>query len=486
MTLHVAEHWAEYTGFALTDNQIGTVESILGRVEDRATSVLEGPAGTGKSTLMSALILECVMQGLTVCLTAPTHKAAKVLHRMLQRLEEATSLQMPEPKTIHSVLNLKITRGQPGQPDKLYQSHPPDLGGYDLCIVDECSMIGQELFRYITNAVMGGGPALLFTGDSCQLQPVNEYRKSPTFTAGTRHVLTEVLRHDGPILTLATRARKIREPQVLQHITESSSVITYSSTRQMETAWLDRVAATDAAGQDPPTMLCWTNANRRRFNQIARRRLHGNDVPDFMAGDQLVTLNAYMANGITLINNNMDIAVKSAEYVRGYKPLPGKDYTYNVWELLLADLLPVHVLCDDDAAQYRKDLAGLGAEIKKELKAAEALVSALAAKDSDFRNKELAAARTKRNQIHSRWKEEFFKLKEAFIDVDFNYSCTIHKSQGSTFDEVFIWDDYVKSGERKELLYVAVTRAAKAVHHMHVGPVTPAQPKTAKKALVTA
>ena len=63
-----------------------------------------------------------------------------------------------------------------------------------------------------------------------------------------------------------------------------------------------------------------------------------------------------------------------------------------------------------------------------------------------------------------RWRE-FWELKLLFHDVRYAYSLTIHKAQGSTFENVFVdvRDLYInrKTYERNQLLYVAVTRSAK-------------------------
>jgi ATP-dependent exoDNAse (exonuclease V) alpha subunit len=47
------------------------------------------------------------------------------------------------------------------------------------------------------------------------------------------------------------------------------------------------------------------------------------------------------------------------------------------------------------------------------------------------------------------------------------WAITIHKSQGSTFRYVYVNDDYRKArDQQQQLMYVAVTRAAREVHHL--------------------
>jgi ATP-dependent exoDNAse (exonuclease V) alpha subunit len=63
-----------------------------------------------------------------------------------------------------------------------------------------------------------------------------------------------------------------------------------------------------------------------------------------------------------------------------------------------------------------------------------------------------------------RWRE-FWELKNLFADVNYAYCLTIHKSQGSTFQNVFVDVPNALTNrnvrERNQLLYVAMTRASK-------------------------
>jgi exodeoxyribonuclease-5 len=65
-----------------------------------------------------------------------------------------------------------------------------------------------------------------------------------------------------------------------------------------------------------------------------------------------------------------------------------------------------------------------------------------------------------------RWRE-FWDLKNLFADLNYAYCLTIHKAQGSTFQNVFVDVPNALTNrnirERNQLLYVAVTRAARRV-----------------------
>lgn len=59
-------------------------------------------------------------------------------------------------------------------------------------------------------------------------------------------------------------------------------------------------------------------------------------------------------------------------------------------------------------------------------------------------------------------------LIEPFADVNYGYALTVHKSQGSTYYNVYVdMDDIIKNinvDEGKKCLYTAITRASNEVH----------------------
>ncbi len=70
-----------------------------------------------------------------------------------------------------------------------------------------------------------------------------------------------------------------------------------------------------------------------------------------------------------------------------------------------------------------------------------------------------------KNNSRSIWKQ-FFLIRDAFASVGPAAVLTIHRSQGSTFEEVFVDSDVFWAKDkilRRQLIYVAVSRAKKAV-----------------------
>ncbi len=120
-----------------------------------------------------------------VILSAPTHKAVAVLAR---KLSEAKIQGVPC-RTIQSVLSLKP---KPHTDRLIFQR---DRGAEpvtaDVGVVDECSMVDEDLFRHIKRHLPNA--FVLFVGDPAQLPPVGDI-ESQTFRVQKRSHPTTIVR----------------------------------------------------------------------------------------------------------------------------------------------------------------------------------------------------------------------------------------------------------------------------------------------------
>jgi len=59
-------------------------------------------------------------------------------------------------------------------------------------------------------------------------------------------------------------------------------------------------------------------------------------------------------------------------------------------------------------------------------------------------------------------------ITNTYIEVDYGYALTVHKSQGSTYDDVYIEYNNILSNtntsEKNKLLYTAITRCSNKLH----------------------
>ena len=120
-------------------------------------TVLTGGPGTGKTTVVRALIHIFDSMGYDIALAAPTGRAAK-------RLSEATSV---EAKTIHRLLEYTYD----GHDGYSFGRNETDLLEEQVVIVDESSMIDNSLMCALLKAIKPGA-RLIIIGDSDQLPSV--------------------------------------------------------------------------------------------------------------------------------------------------------------------------------------------------------------------------------------------------------------------------------------------------------------------------
>ena len=119
--------------------------------------VLTGGPGTGKTTVIKALIGILSQLGKKIALAAPTGRAAK-------RITETTGM---EAKTIHRML--EMTFENESEPKFMRDEDNPLE--YDVVIVDETSMVDIFLLQSLLRAIKDG-TKLIFIGDADQLPSV--------------------------------------------------------------------------------------------------------------------------------------------------------------------------------------------------------------------------------------------------------------------------------------------------------------------------
>lgn len=170
------------------------------------TFTLSGYAGTGKTFIMRHLVRYLITE--KVCVTAPTHKALRVLENSSGR----------KGMTIQSLCGLR-----PDVDIEDYDIENPSfkvigeqkMRNYKLIIIDECSMINPGLFTLLVKTAMQCKCKLLMMGDELQIPYVvkkmhqdddyNPNRISPTFTHTDHQFrLTQIVRQEAgnPLLEL--------------------------------------------------------------------------------------------------------------------------------------------------------------------------------------------------------------------------------------------------------------------------------------------
>lgn len=417
---------------------------------------LKGYAGTGKSFTMARLIQDLVHDGVRVAVTAPTHQAVRVLGAMLP---DATAGQ-----TIQSLLSLKVKR-QNGRERLVKASQKNHLEQFDLVIVDECSMVNAELFGYLEAAATAAPCKIILTGDPAQIPPVNANGDSPAFLL-PGPMLTEVMRQamDNPILAYCTALRQTLERGDWQAPLPDSCYQPdlrqglHVMPGEAFTQFLHEAFVASDYDEQPNRfrVIAWTNAAVHHYNRTIQqlRYPHIGNEP-FADGERVYLAEplrpAHLigSEGSTaedLLENTETPARLTAPPSRAVHPLypalpawqitvETEQNTYELWTL-------------DPSGQ--KDYDGLLKTLANQIKLLQPL------KD---------AGKVPQSEPPSWW--QWYQLRDAFATVRPAYAMTAHKSQGNTFENVFVDAlDILKNPNRKEALQILYVACSRATHNL--------------------
>jgi hypothetical protein len=157
----VKEHQSEKEHERMSRNE--KIEAIAKMAQSRI-SVLTGGAGTGKTTTLAALCLSKAIQSGGILILAPTGKARVVLSSKLkdQKIEH-------EAKTVFQFLMKTSHCNTATYTYYLSERHDGETPG--TVIVDECSMLTEDMFGALAEAVQGA-KRVIFVGDPSQLPPI--------------------------------------------------------------------------------------------------------------------------------------------------------------------------------------------------------------------------------------------------------------------------------------------------------------------------
>jgi exodeoxyribonuclease V alpha subunit len=167
----------------LAENQAKAVRCAL----ENKIMVITGGPGTGKTTIINAILKIFSELRIKILLAAPTGRAAK-------RMSEATR---HEARTIHRLLEYSFAKGG-------FQKNEDKPLSCDLLILDEVSMIDTVLMYHLTKAIPAFATVVL-VGDINQLPSV-----------GAGNVLNDIIgSHTVPVVELNEIFRQARESRII-------------------------------------------------------------------------------------------------------------------------------------------------------------------------------------------------------------------------------------------------------------------------------
>ena len=431
--------------------------------DDADILVVNGYAGTGKTTAMAAVISGLKDVGIHSVLLAPTGRAAKVLSGIAHR----------PASTIHKHIYRQKSVGSDGYGQF---SLAPNKAKSTLFVVDEVSLIGIDAAERQGSALFGTGNLLedlvtfvrngddcrlVLVGDSAQLPPVG-LDASPALSrdfmdgfGGVRYAsLTSVVRQaaESGILRNATMLRGI--------ISEADGYGTYDDLKLdiRGTEDITRISGgelietlTDAYsryGEDDTVVLCRSNKRAIRYNLGIRSTVQFKEERLVRDDKLMIVKNCYQfvedEPGIDYIANG-DIA--KLQKISGYEDRYG---------LHFADATLLFPDYDDAVIKAKVCLDTLESESASlTYEQQNALYNGVSA--------DYAWKGSKKKVWEAVREDKYFNA----LQLKYAEAVTCHKSQGGQWRCVFIdcpfWQDEQTLDDLK-WLYTALTRAVEKVY----------------------
>ncbi len=424
--------------------------------------LIKGYAGTGKTSLISAVIKSLKVIKYQSVLLAPTGRAAKVLSTYSGKVAF----------TIHKKIYKPVTNAQ-GYGSFILQ---PNLHKNTLFIVDEASMIGdgsnsgegkllgsrsllEDLMSYVYN---GENCKLILIGDTAQLPPVGmtespalncAYLQSSFHYTIHQYELTEVVRQalSSGILNNATALRNmIRHEQNKTpefHIKNYTDIINLPGSELVDTinqCYRDY-------GDDNTIIICRSNKRANIYNQEIRKRIKFHEE-SISTGDYLMVVknNYYWLNNKdrTSFIANGDIA----EIVRIRK----RDV--EIFGFLFADVVLRLIDYPEEPEFEAKIILNTLTSEAPALTSDQnhKLFNEVMAYYSDIKSKAARLLKVKQ--------DPFFNA----LQVKFAYAVTCHKAQGGQWKAAFVEQGYLTDEMMdtsfKRWLYTALTRAVEKLY----------------------
>ena len=436
------------------------------------TYLLQGYAGTGKTTLVTTLVKTLPMIGMWYQLMAPTGRAAKVLSGYTGK----------NASTIHR----KIYRFQQYADGSLRMTRAENKAKNTLFIVDECSMIsdersnGRSLLDDLINYVFSGENCkLLLIGDNAQLPPVGLENSPANDINVLKHgfgltvaayELTEVMRQEeeSGILWNATALR-----QTLRPLTPLRALMTapielplfnvnnFSDIHRIEPQEFEELLWQKFGDKtsNEAVIICRSNKRANMYNQAVRARIL-QEEGEISTGDKLMVVKnnyfwtdedqkiSFIANGdmieLMRINNTeemygfhfADVEIQLTDYQE---------------EPNLSVKILLETLTSDSPALTQEETDRLYHAVEEDY--------------MDIPNR--------RDRCKAMRQNPYFNA----LQVKFGYALTCHKTQGGQWPTVFLDAPFFPDAETHgcaslqvsdlRWFYTAVTRAQKQLYFVN-------------------
>ncbi len=457
---HISTQIYNEFGFETTFDQKKLIESLSEFISESSSDgifILNGYAGTGKTTLLGALVHALKILKINTILLAPTGRAAKVLS------QHADSQAL----TVHK----KIYREKKFDGENSHFDLSPNRHKNSIFIVDEASMLSnvvgenkmfgsgcllEDLIQYIRSGI---DCRLILVGDNAQLPPVG-LENSPALDPAAMNeygevfygTMTDVVRqnNDSGILFNATLVRCMIEagiqdiPMFRMSLPQIRAVEGYELNEVLEDAY-------SKWGADGVIVITRSNKRANRFNQAIRNFILQREE-EVSSGDMLMIVK----NNYHYVENDPDsnldfIAngdIARVKRIQRYEELYG--FRFATVTLTFPDYEDYELDCKIILDTLHSESPSLTQEQSRAL---------FYGVESDYAH---ITAKSKRYKAIR--EDPFYNA----LQVKFAYSVTCHKAQGGQWPCVFVdkmlFGDEEITTDLMRWLYTALTRATEQLY----------------------
>lgn len=455
----------------------------LKELAESRISVLSGPAGAGKTTVLGILCAQSAISAESILMLAPTGKARV-------RMQELAAGEGARAFTIAQFLN---QHGRyDGRAGRYILSERPKATGYGTVIVDESSMLTEDMLGALLDA-LHGVKRYIFVGDPAQLPPIGAGRPFVDIIAKLRPDDNE---SKFPRVSMGYAELTIERRQVGAERPDLRLARWFSTAPP--SAGDDDIFVSADNEHKTIRFVEWTNSVdfQHKFLEVLKEELHLAAIDDQRGfNNQLGAIPKGEYDYFNATRNGVPGSVNSVEQWQILSPLRGMPFGVSDVNRL------IH-------AQFRAGLVALATRFPRSIPkpfGAERIVYGdkvinLSNHRRDGRrvypqegalgylaNGEIGVAvgQWKTNGFPKILKVEFSSQQGYTYDfygsdfrdegdaaMELAYALTIHKAQGSQFNLVLVVLPEAHPILSRELIYTALTRHQDRVVLMHQGPRT--------------
>ena len=432
---------------------------------------LFGYPGTGKTFLAASMVKKYIdlndVNEINIC--SPTHKALNVIETYIRNIIGEDYFNSSECKihfsTIHRKLSLKpyiVTEN--GSLSFKSSNKSVKITNITIIFIDECSMISSSMATNIDGYLTNDNIKIIYMGDDLQLPPVEEAHSvifdeiSPDYIY---HVnMKKIIRTDSTHIQNAcmairnwdkiTSIYKILKPIHIAATDKSFRLIRLKTpNNEISMRWINHMIF-EIENNKNPIILTWDNATANTYNNIIRKIIHKKrKLAPYEIGDHIMFNDYYSSSTKEMVFYTSDMAkITNIQYKNkqlckwnkflikpSKKPIDKKfntlllklnalnnKYTVNILNVNKKSKMgayDISVIDDINVIVNTHDFSDLKNTIEYQIKLFY----------KRYRSKSL---------VDKLWKIYRDHYITPYANITFGYAITTYKSQGSTYDTVYI------------------------------------------------